>query len=27
MGASFEYDGTSGAALVCYTNTGALYTL
>jgi hypothetical protein len=27
MGASFEYDGTTGAALVCYTNTGALYTL
>jgi hypothetical protein len=27
MSASFEYDGTSGAALVCYTNTGALYTL
>lgn len=27
MGASFEYDGTTGAALVCYNNTGAVYSL
>jgi hypothetical protein len=27
MGASFEYDGTTGAALVCYANDGTLYTL